>query len=76
MTPQLTANDAIASLKSLICSRCPVGKECGRQKENDRIGSLIMCISYGPVDYCDEDYFTEVPILGDPRFMEQRGRDD
>jgi hypothetical protein len=71
-----TANDAIAALKALICVRCPVGKECGAQKEPDRLGSLIMCISHGPVDYCDEDYFTEVPILGDSRFIEARERDE
>jgi hypothetical protein len=34
-----------------------------------------MCISHGPVDYCDEDYFMEVPVLGDQRFMVGRERD-
>jgi len=70
-----TANDAVAALKGVICTRCPVGKECGAQDECSRLGSLIMCISHGPVDYCDEDYFMEVPVLGDQRFMVGRVRD-
>ena len=70
-----TANDAVAALKGVICTRCPVGKECGAQDESSRLGSLIMCISHGPVDYCDEDYFMEVPVLGDQRFMVGRERD-
>ena len=71
-----TAWDAVAALKSVICIRCPVGKECGKQDESSRLGSLIMCIYHGPVDYCDEDYFTEVPVLGDPRFIDLRERDE
>ena len=71
-----TANDAIAALKALLCTRCPVRKECGAQKEQDRLGSLIMCITHGPADYCDDDYFTVVPVLGDPRFIGIRERDE
>lgn len=71
-----TAMDAVAALKSVICTRCPVGKKCGAQDEISRLGSLIMCISHGPVDYCDEDYFTVVPILGDSRFVGLRERAD
>lgn len=72
----LDADYAVSVLKNQICTGCPVRTECGAQKKEDQLGSLIMCIVHGPVDYCDEDYFTEVPILGDPRFMGQRERDE
>jgi hypothetical protein len=31
------ANDAVAALKGVICTRCPVGKECGEEIGRDRV---------------------------------------
>lgn len=63
--------DVVGAIQNIICSRCPIRKECGAQKGTKHLESLIMCIYHGPVDYCDEEFFMEIPILGDPRFFRQ-----
>lgn len=65
-----TPEAVIRAIEQEMCSRCGgrVREKCRAQKEGARNASMVVCIIQGPFDYCDEDYFTEVPILGDPRF--------
>lgn len=65
-----TPETVIRAIEQVMCSRCRglVREKCRAQKEGARNASMAVCILQGPFDYCDEDYFTEVPIPGDPRF--------
>lgn len=74
-SPKVSRDEIIRAIRGLLCSRCPVGTECRGKSKEEQLGALIMCIYHGPADYCDEDYFTAVPIYGDHRFMGLRNRD-
>jgi len=65
-----TPEAVIRAIEEALCSRClcSVREKCRAQKEGARNASMIVCILQGPFDYCDDDFFTEVPIPGDPRF--------
>lgn len=68
-----TPEEVIRAIEQEMCSRCGgfVREKCRAQKEGARNASMIVCIHQGPFDYCDEDFFTEVPIPGDPRFTRE-----
>ncbi len=68
-----TLEAVIRAIEQEMCSRCrgTVREKCRAQKEGARNASMVVCITQGPFDYCDEDFFTEVPIPGDPRFKRE-----
>lgn len=68
-----TPEEVIRAIEQEMCSRCRgiVREKCRAQKEGSRNASMIVCILQGPFDYCDEDFFTAVPIPGDPRFKRE-----
>lgn len=72
---EVTEIEVIRAIRGLLCPRCPVGTQCRSKTKEEQIGALIMCIYHGPADYNDDDYFTEVPVYGDPRFISVRERD-